>query len=144
MAETEETGEKRIVDQLHPPVQHRFGPGNQASKGVRHGKGMSIISELKRLLRQHMVNKDGSVSSTTYRQALAKSLVAHFLKGNPAAIKEIMHRIDGPIPTEITGKGGGPIETKDVTLEELKKLDPRELASLHEDALAESEGAQPK
>lgn len=43
---------------------------------------------------------------------------------------------------EITGKDGGPVEIKDLRMEELLKLDATELARMHSDALVQSKPPQ--
>jgi phage terminase small subunit len=50
--------------------------------------------------------------------------------------------LNEPEKKEITGKNGGPIETKDITREELLKSDPRELAALYDEALRAADPAQ--
>lgn len=68
-------------------------------------------------------------------------------KGNPALLiwlgKQLLGQVD---KQEIGGPGGGPIPvaSANVSLEELLKLDPSELARVHGDALARSRSTQPE
>lgn len=55
-------------------------------------------------------------------------------------LKPEMYRENASI--EVAGKGGGPIVTRNLVVEELLKLDSRELARLHSEALALSDPAQ--
>jgi len=68
-------------------------------------------------------------------QRYSDTLLIFLLKGHkPDKYRDKSH-------VELTGRDGGPIETRDATLEELKKLDPRELAKRYSEALTQSKEA---
>ena len=83
-----------------PPVEHRFKPGNQASKGVRTGKGHGIVAEFKRLLNQIC---DEDPQRRKYKQIAAKALMQQFLKGNGVVVRQMLDRLEGPVPTKLEG-----------------------------------------
>jgi len=58
-------------------------------------------------------------------------------------LKFLYAQVDGPPPSkmELTGEGGGPIETRNISIDELIKLDPRELAKRYSEALTQSKEA---
>jgi len=106
-----ETGEQREkVGRGHPPVEHRFKPGNQASKGVRRGKGPQVTAAIKRALQETLKTdptakafENGDKLSRKGTDVMARGALINALKGNAAYFKEILARLDGPIPTQIEG-----------------------------------------
>jgi hypothetical protein len=87
----------------HPPVEYRFKKGNQASKGVRAGKGGKIAAAVRKILAGTMADDpEGRKTLEVY----AASLVKNAIDGNGTAIREVNARIDGPVPT--VHEGGDP------------------------------------
>lgn len=102
-------------------------PGQSGNPKGRPKKEICITSLVKEHLekeaKQHgreLLNEDGT--KKTWSQIVAEALVAHFIKGNPTAIKEVLDRVDGKVPDklEASGPGGGPIEFKDSTKKRLR------------------------
>ena len=46
-----------------------------------------------------------------WKMILAEELLRHFTKGNPAAIKEVLNRIDGPVKQSVKFDGKLEVET---------------------------------
>jgi hypothetical protein len=90
----EETGTEREVGYCKPPIESRFKVGNRVSRGVSHGKGQTITSELKKLLREKMADDPHGRRG---REIAARALFKHFLKGNGKAIDEVMKRTEGVV-----------------------------------------------
>jgi hypothetical protein len=109
--DTEITAGEREVGNCHPPLHSRFKAGNQASKGVRNGKGKSgVIAELQKLMRNVI---PGDKQGRKGREIFAASLFLNATKGNGTAIKQMLDRLEGPIPTVLTGDKDNPIVVDD-------------------------------
>lgn len=94
---TNEERRRAAIERLKP---YQFKPGNQASKGVRNGKGQRIVGILRRLLRAQY---PGDPEGRTTAEVLAARLIALAMQGNGVAIRQILDRIDGPVSTVIEG-----------------------------------------
>ena len=99
----------------HPGIKniekHKFKKGEQRARdaGKKGGEAVSIITEFKRKLQDPNYKKIDM-------EKLLLSLNLNFLKGNAAAIREVMARIDGPIPNSIQAEITGQIEVKPINI----------------------------
>lgn len=69
----------------------RFQPGQSGNPGGRPKGAVSITSRIKRILRENEDKAD----------ELATALIDLAIAGNPAAMREVMGRHDGPLATNI-------------------------------------------
>jgi len=101
----DETANKRLKSDptSRLPIETRFKPGNQASKGVRHGKGAGVLTELKKLLRREF---PGDPQKRKGKEVLAASLLVNAIKGNGTAIKQLLDRLEGAIPVSFDEETG--------------------------------------
>ena len=107
------------VGPCHPPIHARFKPGNQASKGVTRGKNTAgVIAELKKLMKGKI---PGDKQGRTGVQIFVAALFLNATRGNGTAIKQVLDRLEGPVPMEHSGPGGGPIAFEDMTPVQRKK-----------------------
>ena len=87
---------------------YRFSVGNKASLGVRHGKGQGVTRALAKLLKgKYPGDKEGR----TGVNVLAAELLKLAIDGNGTAIREILNRLEGPIPT-VVDDDAGPVTIK--------------------------------
>lgn len=80
-----------------------FRPGQSGNPGGRP-KNQLITKQLVRLLKQR-----NPKTGKPYAEAVALGLMNQLAKGKN--VKEILDRLEGPVPQEVeyTGSGGGPI-----------------------------------
>jgi hypothetical protein len=94
---TEKIIDKRRAN-LRPPWQ-----AGQVTNPKGRGKGnVSIVSAIRRVLREKLPNE----TKRTQVDLFAEALIQNARRGNGTAIKEIMARIDGAIPN--VHEGGDP------------------------------------
>lgn len=84
------------------------GPGPGRPKG-----SVSITNELKKVLAE-----DGNA------EKVARALVIHAVKGNAAAIKAVLDRVDGPVKLEIDANISKRVDLSRLTDDELRVLEP--------------------
>ena len=112
--ENTETGEKRaVVDNKHPPVEHRFGPGNKAAVGAKHTPGSRLMAKLhKRVkwqspqeyrdkLKQKYPEHAADIDKMTDADAILDRFVRSAAAGAPWAVKEYLDRIVGPVGQKV-------------------------------------------
>lgn len=96
----------------------RNGGTLKADAGPGRPKGsVSLLGELKKQL------DEGETA-----QMLIKAMILQAARGNGAAMKLVWDRIEGPVPTEITGADGSPLFPST----DLAKLSKEELKAWHE------------
>jgi len=89
-------------------------------KGRRNGRGKkkdnTITSTargmLDELCPERWLHIDDKGKGLTWRQAIAKSLLAHAVMGKQGAISELLDRLEGKVTQPIGGEGGGPVILK--------------------------------
>lgn len=74
-------------------VEYKYQPGQSGNPKGKPRGAVSIISAVKRRLRE--LSPDDPDGKRRIVDDLAESLIHQFMAGNPAAIKQIMDRIDG-------------------------------------------------
>jgi hypothetical protein len=86
------------VGKNNPPVEHQFKPG-YVPPGGRPKGSVSVVKYIKQLLE---ANEDEQAKK------LAQALILQAAKGNGAALKQILDRVDGPVKQEmeVTGSMG--------------------------------------
>jgi hypothetical protein len=113
MTKTKQPRDKKTSAKQDPArdEQGRLLPGHTANPNGRPLKGYSITETI----------KDMMAAKPEIKQALGTKLIELALRGDLAAIKLLMGYIDGnPVnTTELTGKGGGPVELTAVPYEQL-------------------------
>lgn len=128
---TGSSGKNRGVENLRP-----FKPGQSGNPSGRPKGSVSIT--------KHLI---AALEAQDEQQAkmLAQAIIIHAAKGNGAALKCVMDRIDGPVKEqlELTGKDGGPISVEhehfnydNLTREEARELE-KILRSAHSRRAAE-------
>lgn len=113
-----------------------FPKGVSGNPNGRPKGDVCLTTLIKRKLKEMatVTDKSGQKRLIKYGDLMAESLIQNAIKGNGTAIKEILARIDGPIPTELTGADGAPLfpnkpDLSGYTTEELKQLQ-----AIHESA----------
>jgi len=77
-----------------PPVETRWKPGQSGNPKGRPKKEKLLEPLIRELLEsKRRSDKEGR----QWKMIVAEELLRQFTKGNPAAIKEILNRIDGPV-----------------------------------------------
>jgi len=86
-------------------------PGQSGNPAGRQRGSVNLTSAIKRALKETLeLEKDptaGEFVKTQPRKAsdvLARSLIINAIKGNAAAIREVMARVDGPLSAVIFGE----------------------------------------
>ena len=92
---TDRKTDKRLAN-LKPPWQ----PGKCVNPKGRPRGNISLTSLIKRTLKETC---EADPQKRTWAEAFSRSLIANAIKGNGSAIKEILARVDGAIPTVIEG-----------------------------------------
>jgi hypothetical protein len=84
-------------------IPQRAGEPSRNPHGRPKGS-ISIVTYVRRALKEKC-DQPGA-NGRTWAELLGKSLIANAIKGNGTAIKEVLSRIDGPIPTVLEGEDG--------------------------------------
>ena len=86
-----------------PPVETRWKPGQSGNPKGRPKKEKLLEPLIRELLES---KRRGDKEGRLWKMIVAEELLRQFTKGNPAAIKEVLNRIDGPVKQalEIDGK----------------------------------------
>lgn len=98
-----------------PPEHARFKPGVSGNPGGRPTGSASIVAALRRLVDEkagaspRRSPEDPKRKADVIAERLLELATTENGKDPIAAIKVILDRIDGPVKTEITGAGGGPL-----------------------------------
>ncbi len=110
-----------------PPKETQWNPGQSGNPKGRPAQFECLTSllreEMEQPVPQGMLRKLYLKKGATWRDAVVRSLLLQSAKGNTAAIRELLERLDGKVMTPVSGTGGGPI--------------PLEIGTGREKALAE-------
>ncbi len=74
-----------------PPKEHRFQPGKSGNPAGKPVGAVSIMAAVRKHLNEN----------PEQLHELAKSLVENAKQGNAVALRQILDRLDGPVPTVI-------------------------------------------
>jgi hypothetical protein len=107
-----------------------FSTTNQPTSEAKK-RGWTFRQTMERILSQDEP-KLGVNDRVPLHERIVRAHVAKALEGDMPAVKELYDRVDGKTAQnfELTGKEGGPIETKDLTDPSLVREAARRLASL--------------
>ena len=92
---TEKCTDRRRAN-LRPP----WTPGTSGNPRGRRRGSVNITSAMKRVLREVVAEHP---EKRTRAEELARALIDLAATGNTQAIKEILARVDGPVPTVLEG-----------------------------------------
>lgn len=82
---------------------HRFKPGRSGNPGGRPKGAVSIVSMIKKLLRE----------DPERARKVAENILDRAAENDAKALgfaRTLLERVDGPVPTQIEGADGGPVE----------------------------------
>ena len=106
MGESTEKKRDKRLDNLKP-----WPPGKSANPKGRPRGSINITNAIKRVLASALPNEEKRRQVDLF----AEALVQNARKGNGTAIKEIMARVDGPVPT--VHEGGDPAKPVKIIVE---------------------------
>ena len=86
----------------------RWKKGESGNPAGRPKKEKLLEPLIRELLESKVL--DGPHKGKEWKRLVAEALVRNLIKGNAAAIKEILQRIDGPVVQEVGGPDGEPVE----------------------------------
>ena len=81
-----------------PPVETRWKPGQSGNPKGRPKKEKLLEPLIRELLES---KRRGDKEGRQWKMIVAEELLRQFTKGNPAAIKEVLNRIDGPVKQSV-------------------------------------------
>ena len=125
----ENTPEDKPSRQVPPPMETRWKPGQSGNPSGRPKGTVSLVSLLRRYCDRHargipwcrqiaetlglgdLDDKKNPHHNATVADVVMASVAFHGSKGNVAAVRELLDRIDGPVAQrhELSGPGGGHI-----------------------------------
>lgn len=114
--EKESHKDKDLTKWMKSTEPHRFKKGNQYGKLGGRPKGtVNVTDALRRVIERDFESVDPfskEKAVAPVRDWVAISLLGKALKGDVAAIREVMDRLDGKAlsKVEVTGKGGAPLQ----------------------------------
>lgn len=100
MSDEQPTPPQDKVGPGNPPKDYRWKPGQSGNPGGRP-KGRSITARLRALLEQEHGGKQ-------LADLVAERFLKDVLQGKLGHLKEMLDRLEGPVPskTEVSGEGG--------------------------------------
>lgn len=64
-------------------------------------KGLSLTEEISKYLAEKELDEDGKPTGRTNARAFIELVVEKAAEGNPEALKQVINRLDGPVPQVI-------------------------------------------
>lgn len=75
-------------------------PGQSGNPRGRPKGVFSLTEEMKKYLAEKELDEDGKPTGRTNARAFIELVVEKAADGNPEALKQVINRLEGPVPTE--------------------------------------------